>query len=198
VRKIYACNTSRGSPKNGGPRQVPRSPPLEHTTVHALIVDESTDIAVHKVLVLYFKYRSPNSLVYKIVFGGIIQLTACHVQAFEQAIKEFYNEHEIDLNRLVMLISDDASVILGRWNRLAALLKRTVPHLSEQHCVAHREDLALTALWKDNNFLKTIEVLLRTVYTLFSRSSVKTAALAEWASVNEVDVLSFGPIQEVR
>jgi len=132
------------------------------------------------------------------VFGGIIQLTACHAQALEQAIKEFYNEHEIDLNRLVMLTSDGASVMLGRWNGLAALLKRTVPHLSEQHCVAHREDLALTVSWKDNSLLKNIEVILRAVYTLFSRSSVKTAALAELATVNEVDVLSFRPIQEVH
>jgi len=32
MRKIYAHNTSRGAPKKGGPRQVPRSPPLKHTT----------------------------------------------------------------------------------------------------------------------------------------------------------------------
>ena len=171
---------------------------LRASLFHTLIADESTDIAVHKVLVLYFNYRSPNSLVYKTVFGGIIQLTECHAQALEKAIKEFYIEHEIDLNCLVMLTSNGAAVMQGRWNGLAALLKRTVLHLSEQHCVAHREDLALTASWKDNNLLKNIEVLLRTVYTLFSRPSVKTAALAELASVNEIDVLSFRPIQEVR
>ena len=72
-------------------------------------------------LVLYFKYRSPNSVVYKTVFSEIIQLTACHAHALEQAIKEFYNEHEIDLNRLVMLTSDGASIMLDRWNGLAAL-----------------------------------------------------------------------------
>jgi len=55
------------------------------------------------------------------VFGEIIQLTACHAHALEQAIKEFYNEHEIDLNRLVMLTSDGASIMLDRWNGLAAL-----------------------------------------------------------------------------
>ena len=32
IRKIYARNTSMGPPKRGGPRQVPRSPPLKHTT----------------------------------------------------------------------------------------------------------------------------------------------------------------------
>jgi len=125
------------------------------------------------------------------VFGGIIQLTACHAQALGQAIKEFYNKHEIDLNRLIMLTSDGTSVMLGGGNGLAPLLKLTVPHLSEQHYVALREDVELTASWKDNNLLKNVEVLLRTVYTLFSQSSVKTAALAELASVNEVDVLSF-------
>ena len=45
---------------------------LRVSLFHTLIFDESTDIAVHKVLVLYFKYRSPNSLIYKTVFGGII------------------------------------------------------------------------------------------------------------------------------
>ena len=73
----------------------------------------------------------------------------------------------------------------GRWNGLAALLKRTVLHLSKQHCVAHREDLALTASWKNKSLLKNIKVLLRTVYTLFSQYSVKTAVLVVLASENE-------------
>ena len=59
---------------------------LRVSLFHTLIVNESTDIAVHKVLVLYFKYRSPDSLGYKTVLGGIIQLTACHAQVLEQAI----------------------------------------------------------------------------------------------------------------
>ena len=50
---------------------------------------------------------------------------------------------------------------------LAALLKRSVPHLLEQHCVAHRENLALSASWKDNSLLKRIDVLLHTVYNTF-------------------------------
>ena len=171
---------------------------LRESSLHTLIVDESTDISVHKMLILYFKYRSPNSSNYKTVFGGIVQLTACNAPALEKAITKYYSDHEIDINRLVMLTSDGASVMLGRRNGLAALLKRTVPHLSEQHCVAHREDLALTDPWKDNSLLKKIEVLLRTVHILFCRSSFKTAALAELASVCQVEVLSFRPIQDVR
>ena len=38
VRKMYARNTPRGAPKKGGPRQVPRSPPLKHTTGYKYLI----------------------------------------------------------------------------------------------------------------------------------------------------------------
>ena len=102
---------------------------LRASLFHTLIVDESNDIAVHKVLVLYFKYRFPNLLVYKTVFGGIIHLTACHAPALEQAIKEFYNEHEIDINCLVMLTFDGrpTSAFAGSMDWISGLQWRLVP-----------------------------------------------------------------------
>lgn len=103
---------------------------------HTLIVDESTDITVHKMLVIYIKYREENDVNYKTVFGGIIQLTACTAKDIVQAITQFYFKHGLDMQRMVMLTSDGASVMLGK--RVAALLKRQIPHLTEQHCVAHR------------------------------------------------------------
>ena len=60
---------------------------LRTSLFHTLLVDESTDIAVHEVFVLYFKYRSPNSLVCKTVFGRMIQQAACHAQVLEQAVR---------------------------------------------------------------------------------------------------------------
>ena len=47
-----------------------------------------------------------------------------------------------------MFTSDGASVMLGRHKGAAALLKRQVPHLTEQHCVAHREDLGIDDAWE--------------------------------------------------
>ena len=47
-----------------------------------------------------------------------------------------------------MFTSDGASVMLGKNNGVAAILKREIPHLYEQHCVAHREDLAFEDAWK--------------------------------------------------
>ena len=67
------------------------------------------------------------------------------------AITKFYADHALDMNKMVMFTSDGASVMLGRHKGAAALLKRQVPHLTEQHCVAHREDLGIDDAWNPYN-----------------------------------------------
>ena len=47
-----------------------------------------------------------------------------------------------------MFTSDGASVMLGRRNGVAALIRADVPYLTEQHCVAHREDLGIDDAWE--------------------------------------------------
>lgn len=50
---------------------------IRNACVHTLIVDESTVISVHKMLVLYIKFREQTDFSYKTVFAGIIQLSGC-------------------------------------------------------------------------------------------------------------------------
>lgn len=165
---------------------------------HTLIADESTDITVHKMLVLYIKFREKDEVHHKTVFAGIIQLSGCSAQDIVDAIVKFYADHGLDLNKMVMLTSDGASVMLGKHKGVTALLKRQIPHLTEQHCVAHREDLGIDDASDDVPLMKEVETLLRTVYSMFSRSSVKKAKFTELADVLEVDSLSFRPLNEVR
>ncbi|XP_035487733.2 uncharacterized protein LOC118309564 [Scophthalmus maximus] len=100
--------------------------------------------------------------------------------------------------RMVMLTSDSASVMLGKHNGVAALLKRQIPHLTEQHCVAYREDLGIDDAWKDVPLMRDVETLLRTVYSTFSRSTVKRAKIEDLAKILDEDTLSFRPLSEVR
>ena len=171
---------------------------IRNAPYHTLIVDESTDITVHKMLVLYIKYRKANDFTQTTEFGGIIQLTSCTAPAIVEAITQFYSKHELDLQRMVMLTSDGASVMLGRHNGVAALLRRKIPHLTEQHCVAHREDLGIDDAWKDVPLMREVETLLRSVYNMFSRSAVKKGKFEALAEVLDQDTLSFRPLNEVR
>ncbi|XP_078483234.1 E3 SUMO-protein ligase KIAA1586-like [Ciona intestinalis] len=171
---------------------------IRESKYHTLVVDESTDISVSKMLILYFKYRKTTSDVHQTMFGGILNLISCTACAIVTAIKEFYSFHKLDLMRMVMFTSDGASVMLGRCNGVAAQLKQIIPHLTEQHCVAHREDLGIGDAWKRVPVVKEIETLLRTVYTVFCRSSTKKAQFREMANVTEHKAVSFKPLNEVR
>ncbi|KII60522.1 hypothetical protein RF11_05596 [Thelohanellus kitauei] len=61
-----------------------------------------------------------------------------------------------------MYTSDGYSVMPGKNNGLAAILKREI-HLCEQHCAAHREDIDVEHAWKHVPVLIEIETFLRTV-----------------------------------
>ena len=59
--------------------------------------------------------------------------------------------------------ADGASVMLGKVNGVAAKLKLEVPHLVQQHCVAHREDLGISDTWKEIKLMRDIDTYMRTV-----------------------------------
>ena len=122
---------------------------------HTLTVNESTDISVSKCLILYFNYRV--SFEYKTRFDGIIQLKSCDASSIVTAIEEFYKKYRLELHKMVMFTSDGAAVILGRRNGVAAKLKERIPHLVQQHCVAHREDLGIADTWKEVKLLQDIK-----------------------------------------
>jgi len=89
---------------------------------------------------------------------------------------------------MIILTSDGAAVMLGVHNGVAAILRRKIKHLVVQHCVAHREDLGIDDAWKNNIQMKEINTLLKTVYTIFHRSSLKKHKFQELASVLNCDV----------
>ena len=72
---------------------------------------------------------------------------SCDSQSILKEIKKFYTTNNIDIQKMVMFISDGAAVMLGKRNGVAKLLQNSIPHLVEQHCVAHREDLGMYDAW---------------------------------------------------
>ena len=73
---------------------------LRNSAFHTLIIDESTDISIQKMLIVYFKYRVKTEIVCKTTFGGIIKLSECNSISIVIAIKPFYNENGLDLQKM--------------------------------------------------------------------------------------------------
>ena len=128
-------------------------------TCHTLIIDDRNDISSTKMLILYIKYYTADDcrLMTETVFAGIIPLSRCDSQSILKEIKKFYTINNIDIQKMVMLTSGGATVMLGKRNGVAKLLKNFVPNIIEQHCVAHREDLEIDDAWSKVSLMQDIE-----------------------------------------
>ncbi|CAM2114577.1 unnamed protein product [Caretta caretta] len=99
---------------------------------------------------------------------------------------------------MVMFTSDGASVMSGKLNGVAAQLKHDIPHLVKQHCVAHQEDLGISDAWKEVKLIRDIDTLMRTVYTVFCRSSRRKCKFQETVDASKCESVAFRPINEVH
>ena len=133
----------------------------------------------------------------KLDFGEIIQLKLYKASSIVTAIEEFYKKYKLEMHKMVMFTSDEAAVMLGRRNGAAVKLKERIPHLVRQHCVAHREDLGIADTWKEVKLLQDIETLMRTIYSIFSRSTTKRCKFQDIAAACKNDAIVFKPLHEV-
>ena len=88
--------------------------------------------------------------------------------------------------------------MLGRRNGAAVKLKEDIPHLVQQHCVAHREDFCIADTWKEVKLLQDIETLMRTIYSMFSRSTTNRSKFQDIATTSKNEAIAFRPLNEVR
>ena len=81
--------------------------------------------------------------------------------------------------------------MLGGNNGVAALFRRDISYVVEQHCVVHREALGIDDACKHVSLMQDVDTSLRTVHTLFCKSSVKKIAFKEQVEVLESESLAF-------
>jgi hypothetical protein len=96
-------------------------------------------------LILYITFRPESEVIFKTAFVGIFKLGACDSVSIATQSSNFIMTVSLIYK---IFTSDGASVMLGKRNGVAAVLKREIEHLSEQHCVTHREDLGIDDAWK--------------------------------------------------
>ena len=99
---------------------------------------------------------------------------------------------------MAMFTCVGAAVMLGKRNGVAVKVKEHKPHLVQQHCVAHREDLGIADTWKKVTLLQDIETFIRTIYSVFSRSTANCCKFQDIASAFKNEAIAFGPLNEVR
>ena len=103
-------------------------------------IDESTDRATEKHLVMIIRYVSLG--ICKTEFLKCVRVVDGKAATVYDAVKSVAVEYHFDMRKVVGLGSDGASVMASDLNGVNGLMKRDNPHIIFLHRVCHRLNLA--------------------------------------------------------
>ena len=85
-----------------------------------LMTDESTDIAVHKKLVIYMQLIHEGKS--KVYFASIVDVPDGKADIISAALLKFLEDNNIPMSKLLGFVSDGAAEMMGRSNGVGAIL----------------------------------------------------------------------------
>lgn len=160
---------------------------------YSLILDESTDISVTKMLGVVVRY-----LRHRIVFAflGLVPVKSATARDLATALINYLNKLKINLKNLVALGTDNASVMTGTYNGLFTILKNDVdlPNLVLIRCTCHSLQLAVSHA-SEGSLPTNIEFLIREIYNWFSLSPTRQE---EYKAIYKTINLEEGPLKILK
>jgi hypothetical protein len=127
---------------------------------------------------LYECFRYLKDGVSKTDFIGILPLPDGKADTITETLVTFLTEDlGLQLEKMCALGSDGAKVMVGRQNGVAAQLRRRVPHLVNNHCVAHRLALAVGQAAKGVPYLQKFKDIIGDLHRFYEKSAVRTSGL---------------------
>lgn len=146
----------------------------------SLIIDETTDIAVQKSLVVCARIVAThtNDFSVKDHFLTLIELENSTAECLTDNIIIFLNSIEVPMQNMIGFAADNASVMMGNISGVQARLKKVVPHLFVLGCTCHSFHLCSSAACMQ--LPRSVEQFIRDVYNFFSNSSKRYSELKEF------------------
>ena len=168
---------------------------LIQTKYYGLIIDESTELSVHKKLVIYIRYVCPEEPDVKTKLVGNIRIPDGIANTIALEVMSKLKSVGLQTVNLVGLGSDGASVMFGKKAGVGVQLKKEDPMLVHVQRVAHRLALACSDAAKDIPYLRSYKDILKNLYIHVNGSGFRTYKLEEMQEVMEESNLKMkGPI----
>ena len=156
---------------------------LSETKYYGLIIDESTDLSIHKKLVVYIRYVCPIEICVKTKLVGNIRIPDGTASTIVTEVINKLRTIGLQTVNLVGLGSDGASVMFGRKTGVGVQLLKESPMLVHVHCVAHRLSLACADAAKGFPYLISYKDTLKNLYIHVTGSGVRTFKLESMQDV---------------
>ena len=162
----------------------------------SIMVDESTDVAIYKQLVVYGRGVVKGKLVSH--FLGIRNLPDGRAETIEKFLLEFLQDIHFSVSDISSFGSDGASVMTGRNEGVATRLKRLNINIISVHCVAHRLALATCQASQSVPYLLRFKEILSRLFYFYHNSAVLQAGLTAIQSVLGDPILGLKQAKDVH
>ena len=170
-----------------------------------LLIDESTDIAVSKHLVVYVrilddKFQPQTLFLKNVTITDPKSDSEVLFNALSSALHNDDKECDIELKNCVGFGSDGAAVMLGNTKGVATRVKDCSPHAINIHCMAHRFNLATCQATKKIPDMKEFENVVADLYKYFggSKSGNRKCELEHIAKVMDEKLVKLKECHEIR
>lgn len=171
---------------------------IKRSGVFSLVLDESTDNANKKRVLMYAQCVTDSGLDYCLLSNKQIKDGSANAQNIVNLVVNELKEKKIDITKMVGVSTDGASVMTGKTGGVVALLRAYSPNIVGVHCVAHRTALATSQAARDIPDMNSYSRTLSSVFRYFHNSALRSNRLREIQSVLHLPELKFTELNSVR
>ncbi|GJP63009.1 hypothetical protein CLOP_g20062 [Closterium sp. NIES-67] len=146
-----------------------------------IAIDESTDRVHGKHMILYATFFRGSHVVTE--FVALLSVERTDAASLTAVLLQFLSSIGLDLQRIVGMSTDGASVMTGATSGVVTRLKSRILHLVATHCIAHREALAAKDAAAAVTELNVIDILIRAFADLVGRSNIQHSSFKNFQLV---------------
>ncbi|XP_078521674.1 uncharacterized protein LOC144828067 [Lissotriton helveticus] len=147
------------------------------TSPFSLLIDESTDIEVKKLLCICIKYFSTKLNKFVSTFLAMVELDQACSEDIANAVLNMLETCNLDIKNLIGIGTDGASVMCGKHHSTFTLLRDKQPSLQLVRCICHSLDIIAKKAIR--SIPSNIEFMIRETYNWFSHSPKRQADYKE-------------------
>lgn len=154
-------------------------------TYYSLLIDESTDITVNKMLGIVIRYYSLENMRIVSTFLGLIEIEDGPAECIVRAMKNMLSDAKLNLQNMQSIGTDNASTMVGINSGVYARLKAKIPHLTLIRCVCHSLQLAVSKS-TEKTLPRNVEFLVEETYNWFAHSSIRQLNYSQlYSTIND-------------
>ena len=181
---------------------VTRDAVLQSSLPFGILIDESTDVATKKSLIMYIKYIDIATFTPVVKFLALLPVPNSTGDGITNTVVKYLTDRHYPTERMTGFGSDGAAVMIGPKKGVATRIKRLIAFCSAmlaQHCTSHKSSLAagdaVTATKDIEAHFDLYTLIITKIGTFFNRSAERTDLLQ--TKVNQMDEKSLKVIKHL-